>query len=242
MKKNDLVIGLDSKATGIFTSAAVGLTASAVLVYLTSAINNINSVVNAVFQAVSVVFMIFAYVMTVKGFRTVDKSCRLSEKNEHYYFGRNMTVFAILSVVLSVIFELVASVLYMMLSAYKNADVLTPADTAAAGNLRTIASIAVIAAQLVSISMPYIFYMWHIHKFAPKADKTATFALLAMFVMIVQTSIVVLNSVYSIRGGDTSFLSSFAEILKVVEYLVLAVFFVVRKKSLVSVNELEVEE
>lgn len=242
MKKKDLVIRLDSQATGIFAVSAVGLTSSAVLVYLTSAISSMNSVVSVIFQAVSVAFMIFAYVMTVKGFTVVNKACKLSETNEYYYFGRNMTVFSILSIVLSVIFEVAAFVLYMMLSMYSDAQALTPEDMTAAGNLRTITAIVVIAAQLVSISMPYIFYMWHIHKLVDKSDRIGTFALFTMFVMLVQTGIVILNSVYSVRGGDTSFLSSFAEILKVIEYLNLAIFFAVRKKKLQPVNELRIEE
>lgn len=243
MKKDALMLQHNTKATSMFITASVGLTASSVLVFIANTASQMNGVVSAVFQVISTVFMIFAYVMTVRGFVSVDKAYRLDEKSEYYYFGKNMTIFSILSIVLSVIAEIVLFILYIMLSVYKNdADVLTPDDMAAAGNLRVITSIIVIVAQLVTIAMPYIFYMWHIHKNAAKSDKMGSFALFTMFVMIVQSAIVILNSAYSIKGGDTSFLSSFAEILKVVEYLVLTLFFVFRKKSLVPVSELKIEE
>lgn len=243
MKKDELVRQIDTKATSVFITASVGLTAASALVYFTNAASGMNGIVKVIFQAASIAFMVFAYVMTVKGFSAVNKSCKLNEKNEYYYFGKNMTIFSILSIILSIIAEIIVFMLYIMLSVYKNdAENLTPDDTAAAGNLRIITSIVVIAAQLVSIAMPYIFYMWHIHKISPKADRVGNFALFTMFVMIVQSAIVVLNSAYSIKGGDTSFLSSFAEILKVIEYLVLTVFFVFRKKSLAPVSELKIEE
>lgn len=242
MKKEELVKQIEFKAASIFVSASVGLAVASALAYITSAVSSINDIVQMIFQILSVAFMIFAYVMTVKGFSSVNKSCKLSEANENYYFGKNMMIFSILSIVLSIVLEIVAFMLYMMLSVYKNAESLTPQEVAAAGNLKIITAVVVIAVQLVSVSMPYIFYMWNIHKTTPKTNSIDSFALFTMFVMIVRTAIGILNAIYSIKGGDTSFLSSFAEILKVAQYLLLTVFFVVRRKSLVTVNELKIEE
>ena len=242
MKKTDLHSQYTNQSATIFTSAAIGLTVSSALVFLTSSVSDLNTVAGVIFQVISIGFMIFAYVMSIKGFTVIDKTCRLDEKNEHYYFGRNLKVFSILSVVLSVVFEIIAFALFAMLSVYKEAGKLSADDAAAAATLKVLASIVVIAAQLVSIAMPYIFYMWHIHKTAEKGNKLASFSLIAMLIMAVQSAIVILNAVYSMRGGDTAFLSSFAEILKVIEYLVLTVFFVFQKKSLVPAPELKIEE
>ena len=242
MKKNDLHVLYSKQSASVFTLAAIGLTVSSALVFLTSAVSDMNTVASVIFQFFSVAFMIFAYVMTVKGFSFVNKECRLDEKNEYYYFGKNMMIFSVLSVVLSVIFEIIAFVLYVMLSVYKDADSLSAADTAAASNIKVLASVVVIAVQLVSIAMPYIFYMWHIHKTGKKDNRLTSLSLVTMLLMVVQSAIVILNAVYSMRGAETGFLSSFAEILKVIEYLMLTVFFIYQKKSLAPTAELKIEE
>ena len=242
MKKVEIAKQFDFNATTVFLAASVALASSAALTYIVSALGSMNSTVKMIFQIMSVVFMIFAYVMTVKGFSVVNKACKLSEANENYYMGKNLMIFSIVSIVLSIILEIVAFVFYMMLYSYQQAESLTPADLEAANNVKIITAIVVIAAQLVSIAMPYIFYLWRIHNITPKTDSINNFALLTMFIMIVQLAIGILNSVYSIKGGDTSFLASFTEILKVVEYLVLVLFFALRRKCLVTVNEVTIEE
>lgn len=242
MKKVEIAKQFDYNATTIFIASSVALAAAAVLTYMVSAFENMNSISKIIFQILSVIFMIFAYIMTVRGFSFVNKACKLSEANENYYLGKNLMIFSILSIILSVILEIVALVFYMMLYSYQQTESLTPSDVEAANNVRIITAIVVIAAQLVSIAMPYIFYLWRIHKITPKSDSANSFALLTMFIMIVQIAIGILNSLYSIKGGDTSFLSSFTEILKVVEYLVLVIFFAVRRKGLKTVKAVMIEE
>lgn len=242
MKKIEIAKQYDYNATTIFIAAAVALASSSLLTYIVSSVENMNSVAKVVFQVFVIIFMIIAYIMTVKGFSVVNKACKLSEANENYYMGKNLMIFSIVSIVLSIVFEIIVFIFYMMIAGYQQTENLTDADLNAQKNIKILTGIVVIAALLVSIAMPYICYLWKIHKITPKTNSINNFALLTMFIMIVQIAISVLNSVYSLRGGDVSFLSKFAEISKIIEYIVLVLFFVLRRRTLVSVNEVKIEE
>ena len=242
MKKVEIAKQYDYNATSIFIAAAVALASSSLLTYIVSDVENMNSIVKVVFQVFTVIFMVIAYIMTVKGFSIVNKACKLSEANENYYMGKNLMIFSIVSIVLSIILEIVVFVFYMLISGYQQSENLTPSDISALKNIKILTGIVVIAALLVSIAMPYIFYLWKIHKITPKTNSINNFALLTMFVMIVQIAISILNSVYSLRGSDVSFLSNFAEISKIIEYVILVLFFILRRKTLAGVNEVKIEE
>ena len=56
-------------------------------------------------------------------------------------------------------------------------------------------------------------------------------ALLTMIVMIVHLAIGILNSVYSVRGSENNFLPGFTSILNSVKYVILLVFFFVKKSN-----------
>lgn len=242
MKKIEMAKQYDYNATTVFVTAAIALSVSSLLNYIVSVISSINSTVEIICQILVFAFMIFAYVMTIKGFSFVNKACKVSESNENYYLGKNLTVFSVLSLILSAILEIVALVFYMLIYSYQQTDELSADDLSALNNIRIITAIVVIAVQFVSIAVPYIFYLWKIHKILPKTDSANSFALFTMFVMIVQIAIAVLNSLYGIKGSDTSFLSSFTEILKVIEYLVLFAFFFTRRKGLAAAKSETVEK
>ena len=60
----------------------------------------------------------------------------------------------------------------------------------------------------------------------------SNFALLAMIIFVVHMIISILNSVYSIKGGENSFLPGFSSVVNTVKFVVLFAFFMVRRKNL----------
>lgn len=238
MKKSEIVRQNDLQATTIFVAAAIGLFANSVLSGLQS-IMNISSGILLFIQLVALACLIFANVMTIKGFGFVNKACKLSEENENYFFGKNLMIFSIISFILTLILTIAAWLFSQILNQYAVAPSLSLADISAANNLKIILAVILIAAQIVAISTPYIFYLWRIHKDTPKADSLNNFALLAMIVFIVHLAIGVLHSIYSINGGEIAFLASFSRILLIVKYLVLMLFFITRRKFLAAPPEQE---
>lgn len=233
MKKSEIAMQFERTAASHFVLSAAALVANALFTNLLTLLE-LPQIFHYIVQFFAVVFFVFAYVMTIKGFCTVNKACKLSEENENFYVGKNLTVLSVLSFVLTVLFELAALFLYMLVYQYASADSLTQADLQAANNLRIITSLVLIAVQLVSISLPYIFYLWKIHKNTPKTDSINNFALLAMIVLLVQLAIGVLNSLYTIKGSSSSFLSGFSGVLMTVKYVILLLFFITRKKNLLT--------
>ena len=53
-----------------------------------------------------------------------------------------------------------------------------------------------------------------------------------MIVFVVHMVISILNSVYSIKGGENSFLPGFSSVVNTVKFVVLLAFFMVRRKNL----------
>lgn len=237
MKKSEIARQYDEKATLLFIAAAAVLTLNALLNNLLSAFSTVPKGLYSVVQFLTLLFILFAYVVTIKGFSYVNKACKLSEENENFYMGKNLMVFSVLSFIFTVIFELIILVLYFILYKYKTAESLTQADLQAANNVKILTAIVLIAAQLTAIAVPYIFYLWRIHKNTPKIDSINNFALLTMLVLIVQLAIGILNALYTIKGAQTSFLSHFSDILLTVKYAVLLLFFIARRKSLLAATD-----
>lgn len=238
MKKSEIARQYDEKATMLFVAAAAVLTLNSLLNNLLSAFSKVPKTLNYIVLFFTVVFILFAYVVTIKGFGYVNKACKLSEENENFYMGKNLMVFSVLSLIFTVIFELILLVLSLILSKYKEAaESLTPADIKAANNVKILTAIVLIAVQLTAIAVPYIFYLWRIHKNTPKSDSINNFALLTMLVLIVHLAIGILNALYTIKGAQTSFLLHFSDILLTVKYAVLLLFFITRRKSLLAAAE-----
>lgn len=233
MKKSEIAKGLDVKATTIFIATAVALVANSLINNLTR-LPDISAVAETVGAAFVVLTSLFSYVMLVRGFAAVDKACKLCEKNENYYMGKNLTVFSVVCIIMGVILSIAALIFSVFISKYNAAEGLTPSDLQARNNVVVITALINIAMQFFSISTPFIFYLWRIHKVTPKSDKINTFALLAMVIMIVHLAIGVLNSIYTVKGSANSFLPDFSSILNTVKYLVLLLFFFTRKKSLLA--------
>lgn len=223
----------DLKATNMFIFASAALLVNAVIAGIQSAVN-MPSGLNAVLQIVALTATVFAYVIIIRAFGDVNRACKLSEENENYYLGRNLMILSVLSLILTLIFTFAVVFLRMLLGKYAEASSLTPADVKAANNIGIILSLVLIAAQASAVSTPIIFYLWKIHKNTPKSDSVNNFALLTMIIMLVHLAIGVLNPLYSIKGGDTGFLAGFSEILLIVQYIVLLLFFITRKKGVAA--------
>lgn len=233
MKKSEIAKGLDLKATSVFIAAVTALVTNSVLNSLSRAFE-LEMVAENIVAAVVVILSIFSYVMIVKGFVTVDKACRLSEKNENFYMGRNLTVFSVLCIIFTTILNIAALVFSVFLSHYNAAEGLTASDVQARNNVLIIIAIINIALQFFAISTPFIFYLRNIFKFAPKNNSLNNFALLTMIVMIVHIVIGILNSVYAVRGGENGFLPDFSSALNTVKFVILLVFFMLRRKNLIT--------
>lgn len=236
MKKSDIAKGLDLKATSFFTATATALAVNAVLNVISSAFDmpSIAKILIAVFVAF---FSLFSCVMIIKGFVAVDKACKLSEKNENFYMGRNLTVFSVICIVFTVVLFVAALTFSKFIAAYNAAEGLTASDVQARNNILVLTAIINIVMQFFAVSTPFIFYLWKIFRLTPESKKISNFALLAMIIFVVHLVISILNSVYSIRGGGNSFLPVFSSTLNTIKYLVLIAFFMVRRKYLLSIPE-----
>ena len=98
MKKSEIAKGLDVKANSFFIAASVSLAVNSILSNLGRALE-IGDAAETILAFIVVMFGIFSYFATIKGFVFVDKNCRISEKNEHFYMGRNLTVFSVLCII-----------------------------------------------------------------------------------------------------------------------------------------------
>lgn len=235
MKKIEIALGLDYKATSFFITAAVAFSANSLLNNMMSAFE-MPTVAEAISLVFVIAFSIFGYVMTVRGFSNVNKACKLCEKNENYYMGKNLMIFSVICIILTYILSIVALVFSVFLSQYNAAAGLTASDVQARNNLVVLTALVNILMQFFAIATPYIFYLWRIHKVTPKKDKINTFALLTMMIMIVHLVIGILNSIYSIKDGANNFLPGFSGILNTVKYVVLLVFFTVRRQCIVPTS------
>lgn len=236
MKKSEIAKGLDLKATSVFIATVTALAVNSFLNSFTRAFD-MSAIAERIVAIFVIIFSLFSYVMIVRGFVTVDKACKLSEKNENFYMGRNLTVISVACIIFYVILSIAALVFSMFIAQYNAADGLTASDVQARNNILVITALVNIAMQIFAVSTPFIFYLWKIYKLARENKIISNFALLSMIVLVVHLVISILNAVYSIRGGGNSFLPGFSSALNTVKYLVLLAFFMVRRKSLLSMPE-----
>lgn len=236
MKKSEIAKGLDIKATSVFIAAAIALTVNSLLSSFTRAFE-MNTVAENIVAALVIIFGVFSYVMSVRGFVLVNKACKLSEKNENFYMGRNLTVFSVICIVFSVILSIAALVFSVFIAQYNAAEGLTASDVQARNNILVITALINILMQFFAISTPFIFYLWKIHKIAPGTGLGKNFALLTMIIMTVHLVIGILNAIYTVRGGGNNFLPGFSSALNTVKFVVLLAFFMVRRKNLLAGSE-----
>lgn len=223
----------DLKATNMFIFASAALLVNAVITGV-QAVVSLPSGLNIFLQIIALTATVFAYVIIIRAFGDVNRACKLSEENENYYLGKNLTVLSVLSLILTLIFTVAVVFLRMLLSKYAEASSLTPTDVKAANNISIILSLVLIAAQASAVSTPIIMYLWKIHKYTPKSDSVNNFALLTMIIMLVHLAIGILNPLYSIKGSDTGFLASFSRVLLIIQYIVLLLFFITRRKGIAT--------
>lgn len=240
MKKSEIMRQYDFNATTIFLAVSIALTSNALLTYLLASLS-FPDVLGYICRFISVAFTAFAYIMTIKGFSKVDKSCRLSEENVNYYMGRNIKRLSVVSLILTCIVGIAVLIFLSILNQYASSGNLSANEIEAANNIKIITAFLLMIYQIVAVSTPYIVYLWNIHKITPKTDSINNFALLTMIILVVQLAIGMLNSYYTIKGGETSFLADFSAILLVIKYVVLTLFFITRRKSIAAAAEPEEE-
>ncbi len=233
MKKSDIAKGLDIKASSIFIVTAIALVLNS-LVSNISRIDNIPSVIENICSCVAIVSVVFYYIMLIKGFTIVNKACKLCEKNENYYMGRNLTIFSVICIILSVILTVLAMLFAYAVAQYNAAEMLTPSEIQSRNNIVAITAVINIAMQFFSVSTPFIFYLWKIYKLSAPNKLLNNLTLLTCLVLVVQLVIGILNSIYVVRGTGNNFLPDFTSILHTIKYVVLLVFFIYRKQYLVS--------
>jgi len=236
MKKSEIAKGLDLKATSVFIATATALAVNALLNNFIR-VFDMPVIAEMIVAIVVILFSLFSYVMIVRGFVAVDKACKLSEKNENFYMGRNLTVFSVVCIIFSVILSIAVLVFSMFIAEYNAASGLTLSDVQARNNILVITALVNIAMQIFAVSTPFIFYLWKIYKLAPENKTISNFALLSMIVLVVHLVISILNAVYSIRGGGNSFLPGFSSALNTVKYVVLLAFFMLRRNTLLAAPE-----
>ncbi|MBO5934877.1 MAG: hypothetical protein J6Q94_05250 [Clostridia bacterium] len=236
MRKSDIAKGLDLKATSIFIATVTALAVNSLLNNFTR-VFDMHLVVKVLIAVFVAVFSLFSCVMIVRGFATVDKACKLSEKNENFYMGRNLTIFSVICIVFTVVLFVAVLLFSKFIAEYNSAEGLTASDVQARNNILVLTAVINIVMQFFAVSTPFIFYLWKIYKLTPESKKISNFALLAMIIFVVHLVISILNSVYSIRGVENSFLPGFTGILNTVKYLVLLAFFMIRRKHLLSIPE-----
>lgn len=234
MRKSEIARSLDSKATSIFFITAAALVLNSLISNILRA-DSINSIIASIGAIIVTIIGPVAVILQMRGFAVVDKACRLSEKNENYYMGKNLLVVSVVCFVVAVILGIAAIVLSFMLAQYDVADVLSASDKQAMNNIVAITAVVNIAMQFFAVSTPFILYLWKIYNLTDKKTKVGTVALLALVLLVLHLAIGVLNSIYSIRSADNSFLPGFSGILNTVKYAVLLVFFVMRKNQLEKV-------
>lgn len=234
MRKSEIARSLDSKATSIFIITAAALVLNSLISNILRA-DSISSIIASIGAIIVTIIGPVAVILQMRGFAVVDKACRLSEKNENYYMGKNLLVVSVVCFVVAVILGIAAIVLSFMLAQYDVADVLSASDKQAMNNIVAITAVVNIAMQFFAVSTPFILYLWKIYNLTDKKTKVGTVALLALVLLVLHLAIGVLNSIYSIRSADNSFLPGFSGILNTVKYTVLLVFFVMRKNQLEKV-------
>lgn len=233
MKKSEIARQFDYKATTFLLTASIALTLNTIL---NNIVNNVDVpvVLNSVLAGIVSIFAFFADIMTIRGFLTVNKSCKLSEDNQNYYLGKKLTVMTVVFIVVGVILTFIAIAMSVLVAQYDQLETLTYEDETARMNMLILTTIVNIVLQFVAISTPYIVYVWKLRSTIPAKDKLYNFALITVIVMVVQLAIGILNSTYILRNSDSTFLTAFSEILATVKYLVLTVFLFLRRNSIIT--------
>lgn len=221
----------DSKADTYFLVAAISLVTNSVMVNLANAFDKETAsgkVITVFCGLMMIASGLASYIATIKGFGFVNKKCMLDDNNPNYYLGRKLQRLAVASVFVTIILTIVTSVIFVVASQYIEAEALTAADRKAYDNLLGIVAIVSIITVIFDITLPYMIYLWNIHK----ASGGDNFALLVVIIMVVQIIIASLNSIYAARGNDNSFLATFSILLDVLEGIALMLFFFKRKQAL----------
>ena len=233
MKKSEIARQFDYKATSFLLTASIALTVNSVLNNIVTNVE-LPAAVHTIFVGLVSLFAIFADIMTIKGFLTVNKSCKLSEDNQDYYMGKKLTIMTVLFVVLTIIFVFIGVFLSYLIAQYSVLETLTKEDETARMNIMILTAVVNILLQIVSISTPYIVYLWKLRSTIPAKDKLSDLALLTVIVMVVQLAIGILNSSYIAKNSHSTFLTSFSEILLTVKYIVLTAFLFLRRNSIIA--------
>lgn len=226
----------NEKSDSTFFVAAISLTLSSLMLNFSNSFSSDTMSDKIMFVLCAIIMAaasITAYVMTIKGFGIVKKSCMLDDKNENYYLGRNLQRLSIATIGITIILTVAAFFVSVLAAQYANLTELSEADYQAYGNLLVIVAVISIVMMIFDITLPYMIYLWKTHKICGGDN----FALLTVIIMVVQIIIASLNSIYSARGGDNSFLSSFSVVLEVIERLALMLFFLKRKQKKAIVTE-----
>ena len=231
MRKSEIARSLDSKATSIFIITVAALVLNSLISNIIR-VDSVNSIVSSIGAILVTIAAPVAVILQMRGFAVVDKACRLSEKNENYYMGKNLLVTSIVCFAVTVILGIAAIVLSFMLAQYNTAEALSASDKQAMNNIVVLTAVVNIAMQFFAVSTPFIFYLWKIYNLTDKKTKVGTVGLLAIVMLVLHIAIGILNSIYTIRGADNSFLPDFSGILNTVKYAVLLVFFIMRKSQL----------
>ena len=231
MRKSEIARSLDSKATSIFIVTAAVLVLNSLISNIIR-VDSVNSIVSSIGAILVTIAAPAAVILQLRGFAVVDKACRLSEKNENYYMGKNLLVVSVVCFVVTVILGIAAIVLSFMLAQYNTAEALSVSDKQAMNNIVVLTAVVNIAMQFFAVSTPFILYLWKIYNLTEKKTKVGTVALLAIVMLVLHIAIGILNSIYTIRSADNSFLPDFSGILNTVKYAVLLVFFIMRKNQL----------
>ncbi len=221
MKKTIDARLLSSKSNTNFLVASISLVASSVMANFANVFNSKSTVMYIVCTCFMVIASLMTFVMTVKGFGLFEKLCMLDDKNANYFLGRKLKRLSIFTIIFPFVCTLAVSFVFVLTSQYESMENLSGADITAKNNLLVIAAVFSILMMIFDITLPYMIYLFNIHK----SSGGDNFALLVAIIMIVQISIASLNAIYSVKGADISFLSSFSVVLDVIEGLALMLYF-----------------
>ena len=224
---------LSSKSNTNFLVASISLVTSSVMANLANVFNSKSTVMYIICTCVMVIASLMTFIMTVKGFGLFEKLCMLDDKNVNYFLGRKLKRLSIITIFIPVICTLVISFIFVLTSQYESMENLTDADITAKNNLLAIAAVFSILMMILDITLPYIIYLFKIHK----SSGGDNFALLVSIIMIVQIVIGSLNAIYSVRGADASFLASFSVVLDVAEGLALMLYFIRKQNKSAAITE-----
>ena len=195
--------------------------------------SDITVVMNRVIAGFVSVFAFVAYIIMIAGFINLNKTCKLNDDNPNYYMGKKLTTLTIACFLLGIVLSFAAIILNTLIAQYNTVETLTQQDEQARMNLMILTAIINICLQLFAVSTPFIFYLWKLRSIIDD-KKLVNFALLTLIVMVVQTTIGILNASYIVKNSQSEFLTSFAEILFTIKFLLLSIFLYLYRNNIAS--------